>query len=129
MKESDFVLCYKGQESQVELLFLILEIGFSWANLQFPDGEENEKERYRSTYSVISISIRTLDTSCYLLNVLLVDINILAYLTILFWPRIIPNKKKLHYFMELENYKRPWRLKQNFHITDEEMEALKEQIT
>lgn len=31
--------------------------------------------------------------------------------------------------MELENYKRPWRLRQNFHITDEEIEAFKEQIT
>lgn len=54
-----------------------------------------------------------------------VDTNILAYLTSLFYPRIVPNQK-LHYFVEFESYKGLWRLKQNFHITDEEMEGLKE---
>lgn len=56
---------------------------------------------------------------------LLVDINILAYLTSLFYPRIVPNQK-LPYFVEFGRYKGLWELKQNFHITDEEMEGLKE---
>ena len=108
----------------MRLLFLVLEAGFCWGNVQSPDGE-NGKEEYRSTYwanlsheiffSVISISIRTLDTSCYLLHVFLVDTNNLACLTILFWPRIVPNQKP-HYFMELENCKRPWRLKKKTFI-------------
>ena len=37
----------------------------------------------------------------------------------------MPNQK-LHYFVEFESYKGLWRLKQNFQITDEEMEGLKD---
>ena len=34
---------------------------------------------------------------------LLVDTNILPYLTSLFYPRIVPNQKR-HHFMEFESY-------------------------
>lgn len=75
--------------------------------------------------NVIPISIRTLDTSCYLLYVPFTWYQYLGLFNELIYPRIVPNQK-LHYFVDFESYKGLWRLKQNFHITDEEMEGLKE---
>lgn len=67
---------------------------------------------------------RTLDSSCYGLHVLPADTNNLAYLTILFCPRVVPNQK-LHYFMEFESHKGPWRLNKTFVLQMRKQKASK----